>query len=210
MTQILLYIVLGLIAGVASGFLGIGGGIIQDGNILRGAYENAAEIGHMIVQPNGRICNCGQRGCLEAYASASNTAKIAIEAIQSGTQSSLKNALDTEGTITSRTIVQHMQNGDKLAGDIWQQTCRYLAIGCINIAHIINCQMIVLSGGMTEAGEQLLKPVQKYYQQLRWNIDSQMQTYPPIVLAKLGNDAGLIGAAGAAMLHLKKQRPNGS
>jgi len=188
---------------------GIGGGIILDSKILHGAFDNAAEIGHMIVEPQGRRCNCGQRGCLEAYASASNAARIATEALQAGRESSMKRVLDAGRNITSEIILEHMLEGDALAGEIWRQTCRYLAIGSINIAHIINCELIVLAGGMAGAGEHLLAPVREYYRQLRWEAELLTETFPPIVLAELGNDAGFIGAAGAAMLALTEQQGNG-
>jgi len=179
---------------------GIGGGIVYDGKFIRGCFDNAAEIGHIIVEPNGRLCGCGQRGCLEAHTSASYTAKIAAEAIDAGTESTMKQARDRGQEITTELIVEHMNKGDGLARDIWHQTCRYLAIGCINMAHVMNTEIIVLSGGMIYAGDDLLRPVRQYYEQLRGPAFGQ--TYPQIVLATLGNDAGFIGAAGAAMLTL--------
>lgn len=177
---------------------GIGGGIVYDGKFVRGHFDNGAEIGHMIVEPGGRPCGCGQRGCFESNASASHIAKIALEAIEAGAESSMKQIIDQDGEITSELILKHKLQGDKLAGEIWNDTCRYIAIASINMAHIMNTELIVLAGGMIYAGEHLLEPVREFYEQLRGPVFGQ--TYARIVLAELGNDAGFIGAAGAANL----------
>ncbi|NLX06547.1 MAG: ROK family glucokinase [Phycisphaerae bacterium] len=177
---------------------GVGGGIVSDGKFIRGFFDNGAEIGHMIIEPSGRLCNCGQRGCLEAYASASHTARIATDAILAGRESSMKQILDRGEAITTERIVEHMGRGDALATETWQQTCRYIAIGCINLTHIINPEMIILSGGMVYAGDTLLVPVRQHFEALR--SPAFESSYPQIVLAELGNDAGFIGAAGAAKL----------
>jgi len=177
---------------------GIGGGIVCEGKFIRGFFDNGAEIGHMIIDPDGRQCGCGQRGCFEALASASYTARNAIEAMEAGAESSMKAIRNRGGEITSEVILDEMLKGDKLARDIWHQSCRYIAIGSINMAHIMNPELVVLAGGMSYAGEHLLGPVRQYYNELRGPAFGE--TYPQIVLAALGNDAGFIGAAGAAKL----------
>jgi len=178
---------------------GIGGGIVYDGRFLRGFYDTAAELGHIIVEPNGRQCACGQRGCVEAYASAMNAANIAMEELRAGRPSSMKAVLDEKGSITTETILNHMLNGDDYARDIWDRTCRYLAIACVALNHTINSEIIVLAGGMVNAGDHLLTPVRKYY----WDLQGPVfgDASPQIVLAQLGSDAGLVGAAGAAKLN---------
>jgi len=179
---------------------GIGGGIIYHGRIIRGFYDTAAELGHIIVEPNGRKCNCGQFGCVEAYASAMHTANIAMEGLRDGVKSSMKEVYDRDGAITTETILQHMLQGDQYAHDIWHQTCRYLAIACVALNHCVNTEIIVLAGGMVNAGEHLLGPVRQYY----WGLQGPVfgEASPQIVLAELGSDAGFVGAAGAAKLNM--------
>lgn len=176
---------------------GVGGGIIIDGQILRGAFDNAAELGHMIVKPGGRPCGCGQQGCLEAYSSAAATARRAIEAIQAGQDSSLKARLEAGQPVESRHVEQAARAGDPLAERIWDEACYYLAIACVNVQHFCNPQRVVLAGGMIGAGAFLLDRVRKHFDQQTWTV---AQDRPEIALATLGNEAGLIGAAGAARL----------
>jgi len=182
---------------------GIGGGIIVDGHLLRGAFDNAAELGHMIVEPGGRPCGCGQKGCLEVYASAANTAKRAREAIEAGENSSLKQRLDQGLPVECEHVVEAAANGDPLASKIWDETCKYLAIACVNVQHFTNPQKILFAGGMIGAGQRLLEPVRKYFRQFTW---TAAQDYPEITFAALGNDAGFIGAAGLALAVFRNQR----
>jgi len=175
---------------------GIGGGVIIAGNLVRGAFDNAAELGHMIVQPGGRLCGCGQHGCLEAYASAHFTAVRAEEAIRAGADSALKSRLDRGESIECEHVVEAAVAGDALASKIWDETCRYLAIACVNMQHFSNPQKILFAGGMIGAGEHLLEPVRKYFRELTWKA---AEDFPSIELATLGNDAGFIGAAGLAL-----------
>jgi glucokinase len=177
---------------------GVGGGIVYDGKFLRGHYDTAAELGHIIVEPNGKRCNCGQIGCLEIYASAINSAKIATEELKAGRKSSMQEELSAGKLITTEIILNHKLKGDSYAEEIWNRTCRYIAIGCVSMDHVINAEIIVLAGGMVAAGEYLLKPVQKFYQELQGPVFGNNSG--KIVLAELGNDAGFVGAAGAAKL----------
>ncbi len=171
---------------------GIGGGIILGGKPWHGAGDNAGELGHMIVHAGGRRCQCGQQGCLEAYASAGSTAARARERIAAGEPSSLKEILDRGGQIGADDVVEAVSAGDVLAMQVWEETCRYLAVGCINIQHALSPGRIVLAGGMSGAGEWLVRPVVEAMAAL----SSRMLGDPPeIRVAELGNDAGLIGSA---------------
>jgi glucokinase len=181
---------------------GVGGGIVYGGRFVRGHHDVAAELGHIIVEPGGRLCNCGQHGCLETYASATNSARIAVEKISGGAQSSMNKVIQKGEPITTEVIVEHMLKGDQFAYDLWHQTCRYIAIGCLNLNHTINPEVIALAGGMVNAGLQLLNPVRMYYKQIQGHIFGGLCS--EIVLARLGNDAGLVGAAGAAKLTLEE------
>ncbi len=177
---------------------GIGGGIVIDGKALHGAQGNAAELGHIIVEPDGRQCACGQRGCAEAYASANSTAARAAQALQQGCESSLSQVLRAEGALTAKDVADHARQGDALAVKILDQSAYYLALLSVDVWHVVDPQIIVLGGGMAQAGDILLNPVRKHFQQLCWKLEGAGGVQ--IVLAKLGNQAGMIGAASAAAL----------
>jgi glucokinase len=174
---------------------GIGAGVVTDGKILHGHFENAAELGHMIVECNGVPCACGQRGCLEAYASASAVARRARSALDGKEQSSLTARVEQGGALSAEDVVAAAKSGDQLSLRIWNETCRYLAVGCINIQHAFNPQRIALGGGMARAGAFLLDGVRRYVRDLTWKLHDDV---PEIVLAELGYDAGIIGAAALA------------
>jgi glucokinase len=180
---------------------GIGGGIVCAGELIHGSLDNAAELGHMIIEPGGRLCTCGQLGCLEAYASASQTAKRAQEAIQDGRNSAMQKILDQNGEITCKDVFDCAKDGDKLASEIIDGTARALAVACVNMNHITEPDRVVLTGGMIHAGDILLDKVRKLYREMMWKLN-----YPAmeICFAQLGDDAGVIGAAGLA-LHAHQQ-----
>lgn len=171
---------------------GIGSGLILDGKLWRGADECGGELGHTILQPDGRRCGCGQSGCLEAYASADSTAKRMTELIEQGEPSSLKKVLDRGEAITAELIVRSADDGDALSQRVWEETCRYLAVACISIQHALNPECVVFAGGMSAAGERLRGPVASEIERLH---SKEFGTPPEVRIARLGNDAGFIGAA---------------
>jgi glucokinase len=180
---------------------GIGGGIVSSGELVHGCDENGAELGHMIIHPDGRKCNCGQRGCVEAYASADSTARRATEAIEGGAESSLKKVLDEKGKITSKDIYEHLAEGDKLAKEITDGTAKALAVTCINMLHTTEPERIVFAGGMIAAGEVLLNRIKDFFNEHVWTIKKETVE---ICFATLGEDAGIIGAAALAQ-HTRQQ-----
>ena len=171
---------------------GIGCGIVSQGRLIQGATGNAAEVGHMIVDPRGEPCNCGQRGCVEAIASASNTARRATAAIKTGDTSSLKQALDHHGEITCKDVYQHLAQGDDLAKRITDETHQAMAIMCVNMLHVTDPARIVFTGGMIAAGDPLLTGIQNEFNQRMWTLRKESVQ---IVFASLGEDAGVVGAA---------------
>jgi glucokinase len=171
---------------------GIGGGFVQAGKVFHGHFENAAELGHMIVVPQGLLCSCGQRGCLERYASAAAVAHRAVDAVRNGASSSLTEVIEAGEAIDSKRVVEHAKAGDELALQFWDEACRYLAIACINLQHTFNPARVILGGGMSGAGAFLLDRVRDHFARLKWRLHDD---YPEIVLAELGNDGGTIGAA---------------
>ncbi len=175
---------------------GLGSGIVIDGKLLHGAHGIGAELGHIIVEPGGEQCGCGQRGCLERYASATYLARYARRLIeQDRRESSLAEVLRQTGRLDARDVEHACRDGDPLAREVWDRAVKYLAVGCVNLCRILDPDVIVLGGGLAKAGDRLLEPLSDHFRRLHWEIS------PPktrLTLAELGNDAGVIGAAGAA------------
>ncbi len=175
---------------------GIGGGIVLDGQLVHGAHGLGGEIGHMIVAPGGRPCGCGQRGCLERYASATYLARHARQLIeQEGRASALSVVLAEKGDIDARDVVTAAGGGDALAAEVWSEAIEHLAVACVSLARVLDPELILLGGGMAKAGEALLEPLRGRFGDLHWKL---AETRTRLALASLGNDAGVIGAAGVA------------
>jgi glucokinase len=174
---------------------GVGGGIVIDGKVLHGAHEIGAELGHMLVHPGGEQCNCGQMGCLERYCSAEFIAQYAMRLIRQGRPSVLARKLEVDGNITAKDINEARNAGDELAGEVWARGIYYLAIGCVSIARIFDPDAIVLAGGMTAAGDDLMVPLREQYHRLHWKLTEPLTG---LAMAQLGGEAGAIGAAGVA------------
>jgi glucokinase len=175
---------------------GIGGGVVSSGELVHGCDENAAELGHMIIYPNGRSCNCGQKGCVEAYASADSTARRATEAVGGGAKSSLSKVLDEKGKITSKDVYEQLAAGDELAKEITDGTAEALALTCINMLHATEPRRIVFTGGMIAAGDLLLSRIRHFFNQHIWTIKKEDKI--EICFATLGEDTGIIGAGALA------------
>ncbi len=175
---------------------GVGAGVILNGQVLRGHFENAGELGHMIVVHDGLLCTCGQRGCLEQYASAGAVARRAAASIERGDSSSLTEAVKNGTPINSETVVSCARAGDELCMRIWDEACFHLGVACITIQHAFNPKRIVLGGGMSEAGSFLVDRVTHHLHRQRWTLHEDL---PLIVPAGLGRNAGAIGAAGLAL-----------
>jgi glucokinase len=175
---------------------GLGSGVIQEGVILHGSHEIGAELGHVIVHPGGRECGCGQIGCLEMYCAASKIAQHAVAEIRRRDHAGpLADRLGRTGTIDAADIVSARRDGDPLAEEIWDEACRHLALGCVSICRIFDPARIVLAGGMTGAGEDLLGPVRRHLRDLHWSVTDVLTE---VVIADLGSQAGAVGAAGVA------------
>lgn len=169
---------------------GVGAGVILNGNILHGHFDNAAELGHMIVVTDGLPCPCGQRGCLEQYASAGAIVRRVFNAHPNPER------MRRDLPLCAEAVAQNAANGDPLCQRIWDEACLYLAIACVNIQHTYNPAKIVLGGGLSNTGAQLLDRVNAHFRKHTWSLHTDA---PEIVLAQLGGDAGLVGAAKLAM-----------
>jgi glucokinase len=169
---------------------GIGCGIILGDQILQGEHSHGAEAGHMKIEmTNPRQCGCGRRGCLEAYASATSVVKRAEEGMAHDPKSQLH---AIKGELTAKHIFDTAAKGDKLAGRIVEETAFYLAVGAMNLMHIIDPDMVVFGGGMTLAGPSFLDRIRHHVHQLAFPVPAERTQ---ICYATLGTDAGLIGAA---------------
>lgn len=175
---------------------GIGTGLIVDGQLVRGGHGIAGEGGHLIVVPDGRPCGCGQKGCLEAYASASQTARRAIEAINQGQATSLARPTQEQADrLTAKDVFNAALAGDPLAQRITRETAYYLGIACVSLCRLLDPHLIVFAGGMILAGDSLFDQVREVFVDHDWRMD---RSRVRIVPACLGNDAGVIGAAAVA------------
>lgn len=174
---------------------GIGGGIIAAGELVHGCEDNAAELGHMIVQPDGRQCTCGQRGCIEAYSSATHTAARANEALAVENSSSLKELYQENGAVTCKDVFEHAGAGDTLANKIIDGTARMLALVCVSLRHVTEPQAVVFAGGMIKSADLLIPRIRSFYYELVWRLKPEPMD---IRAAQLGLDAGVLGAAGLA------------
>lgn len=173
---------------------GIGGGIVLDGRIWHGANGVAGEIGHMSIDPDGPPCGCGNRGCLEAHASATAMVRRMREAIRSGVPTSLAGRADS---FSAEDIHQAALAGDAAARQNIELTGRYLGLGVSNIMHIINPQVIAFSGGVTAAGEMLMAPL---LDEVEKRTLEASRARVKVCFAELPHDAGIIGAARCFML----------
>ena len=174
---------------------GVGGGVIVNGRMLRGYFENGAELGHIIVNPGGRQCSCGQLGCVEAYSSAYFLARHAEDLIKAGRPSVLKQRMDAGQMLMAEHIVEAAKAGDEVAQKVWHDACYYLAVATVTMQHATNPERVVMAGGLIAAGDFLLEPIRRHFRELTWKL---LDDFPDIRFATLGNDAGFIGAAGCA------------
>lgn len=172
---------------------GIGGGIIINGEVYHGAWDTGAELGHMIIKEGGMTCGCGARGCLEAYASATGVVRRAKAALKQGHSTILTQLIGGKmENLTCELVFEVAKQGDELALWIVEETGRYLGIGVGSLINILNPEMVILAGGMIKAGDLLFNQVRKY---ARLNSLKASREGVKILPAKLGEDAGAIGAA---------------
>jgi glucokinase len=173
---------------------GVGGGIIVGDRVLEGEHSHGAEIGHIKIEMTApRQCGCGRWGCLEAYASATAVVKRALEALaQSHGTSRLGSLLHDQGELTARDVFDAAAAGDALADKLVEETAFYLAVGATNLMHTIDPDVIVFGGGMTAAGLPFLERIRRHVRELAFPVPAARTA---ICFARLGSDAGFIGAA---------------
>lgn len=171
---------------------GIGGGIILGGEILHGVSAGAGELGHTIVQPGGVRCNCGSTGCLETICAGVHIARRARERLEKGEPSLMNEMIADINEVTAKTVVEAVRQGDKLAVEIWEETCRFLAIGIGNSITLLAPEAVVIGGGIAAAtGELLFAPLRRLLPEFVSMIPAEKINILP---AELGDESGVCGA----------------
>jgi glucokinase len=180
---------------------GIGGGVVVNGALYRGAFGIAAEFGHMRVVPDGHLCGCGARGCFEQYASGNALLRHAREAISASPEIARNLLSRGDGTVeglTGKAITEAARDGDPVALAAFNTTGQWLGAGIATLAVILDPACVVIGGGVIDAGEILLKPTRDALE--RTMPFAGKHPYPQIIAAELGNEAGLVGVADLARL----------
>ncbi len=178
---------------------GIGGGVVVNGQLYRGAFGIAAEFGHMRVVPDGHLCGCGARGCFEQYASGNALLRHAREAISASPEVARNLLALGDGTVaglTGKHITDAARQGDAVALAAFNTTAQWLGAGIASLSVVLDPACVVIGGGVIDAGEILLAPT-------RAAVERNMpfagkHPSPRIIAAELGNEAGLVGAADLA------------
>jgi glucokinase len=185
---------------------GVGGGLVLDGRVYRGATGSAAELGHIRVASDGEPCNCGGTGCLEAYASGRALERIARGIVGKrgadtrGTTVYAEALADLEarGRLTGETVGTLALQGDRAAGDAVREVAGWLGVGLTSLANVFNPEVMVVGGGLVTLGELLLAPAREVLARCGLSPNREIARVVP---AALGNEAGLVGAALLAWEH---------
>jgi glucokinase len=169
---------------------GVGGGAVIDGRLYRGTTGNGGELGHVTVDWGGRRCRaCGRRGCLEAYVSGTSIAERALEQMDRGS------SLARLARLTAADVAAAARAGDRYASAVWDETVDALACGLTSIVNLFEPEVVVLGGGVTRSGEQLLGPVRD---RVRREAMAPAGGAAEVVTAALGDRVGVVGAAAIA------------
>ncbi len=172
---------------------GVGGGLVIDGKLFKGANGIGAEFGHMCVVPNGLLCGCGAKGCIEQYASGGALIRYANEALLANPDKSEEVLSFGEGKLSGTALTKAAKAGNELALAAFSKQADWLGLACASYSLIIDPQAIIIGGGVVDAGELFLAPVRAAMRNYMPFAESHVP--PKVIAAKFGNDAGLIGAA---------------
>jgi glucokinase len=177
---------------------GIGGGLIINKRIHSGHTSDAAEIGHMIVNPQGPVCNCKKTGCLEMYSSGTSIARFARKWVKK--DSIMLKIAGAKEQINSEIVAQAALLGDKIAIKVIMQAAYYLGVATSAMIHIINPEAVIFGGSVTKMQDLLFKPLKEIVKKFTWKRPFR---YCKIGQAKLGDDAGVLGAGGLIISRLQ-------
>ncbi len=179
---------------------GIGGGVIAGGALIRGANGFTGEIGHMVVDPDGPPCPCGRRGCWERYASGSGLGRLAREAaVGRRLERVVMLAGGDAEQVRGEDVQAAAREGDTDALHVIDLFGRWVALGLVNLANILDPAAFVLGGGLAASADLYLGPIQQWFTQLLYA--PHLRPHPTLVFARLGERAGAVGAALLAEVH---------
>ena len=190
------------LAGAAKGYgsvicitlgTGVGGGIILDGRLFEGNRAMGAEVGHMVIDPDGPLCGCGRHGCFETFASSTALIRQTRELMEREPDSGLEAFLKANGTVSGRTAFLAARAGNEAGARLVKQYVRYLGIGVTNLINVFMPEAVLIGGGISGEGEYLLTPLRRYVKEHVYGGNRAPEV--AILKATLGNDAGIIGAA---------------
>ena len=172
---------------------GVGGGIVLNGQLYEGNEGKGAEMGHIVMEYNGRQCSCGRRGCLEAYASATALVRDTTSAMEKHPESLMHQAASELGKIDGRVAFIAARKGDKAGLEVVDKYVYYLSEGILNYCNIFRPNVIILSGGIANEGDYLFNKINEYIKMAQFGFPRSPKV--TVVPAKLGYDSGKIGAA---------------
>ena len=174
---------------------GLGGGIVIDGKLYSGFNYAGAELGHMVIEFNGRACTCGAKGCWEAYSSATGLINLTKDKLRVTKDTMMWDMVGGDiDKVSGRTAFAAARQGDRAGKEVVDEYINYLACGMINIVNIFQPEVFCIGGGVCGEGDYLLKPLTKIVDEGQYGAASR-EVKTAIRIAELGNDAGIIGAA---------------
>lgn len=173
---------------------GVGGGIITDGKIYTGFNFCGGEIGHTVIEYDGRPCSCGRKGCFEAYSSATALIRATKNAMEADKNSLLWGIADNSlENVDGKTAFDGMRMGDQAAKKVVNEYINYLGCGLVNVVNIFQPEVLLIGGGICKEGAYLTKLLEEYISRESYCVNTEQST--KLDIAKLGNDAGIVGAA---------------
>ncbi|MFW5713954.1 MAG: ROK family protein [Brevefilum sp.] len=172
---------------------GVGGGLVVNNQLVLGFGGTAGELGHQTVDLTGPVCGCGNRGCIEVYASGPAIAAMAARGVRQGWSTKIAELIDNDlNKLTPAIVSKAAKMGDEFANEVWQRAGSFLGVGVANILTCVGVKMVVIGGGVAKAGDLLLDPIRK-------EVEKRVFLMPvekvEILTAKLGSDAGIVGMA---------------
>ncbi len=172
---------------------GIGAGLVLEGKLFRGATGIGGEIGHIIVNPDGPKCGCGSTGCLEALASGTALGRAGRKAAFADTGGMLARLAGAPERVTGETVFEAARLGDPTARSIFDDVGYWLGIGIASLVTLLDIQLVIIGGGLSSTGELLLAPTRLSFE--RFVFSPSHRKLPPIIPARMGKEAGMVGAA---------------
>ena len=172
---------------------GVGGGIIIDNKVYSGFNHAGAELGHVVIELNGKPCSCGRKGCWEAYSSATGLINMTKDKLAATKDTVMHEMVEKDGKVSGRTAFDAMRKGDKAAKEVVDEYIYDLAMGITNIINIFQPEVLVIGGGICNEKNYLLDPLNAIVNSEQYTRNNKVKT--ELRIAKLGNDAGIIGAA---------------